>query len=341
MPQSSFTNELLRLHELLEKGAITKEEYEEQKSRLFNEIHNSDSEAEEGQSNNESSESNYKVPQIIISQNTSSSTESTAIAKAKNGGFLKTILAVIGFFVVLGIVFAIFSINNNKKDTAKEQPQTEAASAEEEQNSDEGTTEDDTEEVDSEEEESDDDDYVQLTPEQLQEKLKEVKTANVTANNNINAVWKGMDPDVRDYLTPDQLAWNKDKVTQCETSDYETPTENQIVYLDCLNNLTSDRAEILQKQQEELLPKIKEEKLKKVKLEALNSGDTLKETWDSLQDSIKDQLRPDFDKWNQNLNKQCDSVNPAETQVQTDINHYVCLNKLIKIKTKELNGYKI
>lgn len=140
-----------------------------------------------------------------------------------------------------------------------------------------------------------------------------------------------MDVDVRNHLKPQQLAWNQQKKKQCQSNQYPTPEQNQIEYLNCETELTCSRISELQAQQDQVYVNVKEAKLQKLKQEAD----------DAIPESIRDQLSSNFKSWTKSADNECDSEKPADTEVQTEINRFNCRIKLIKAKTKELEGYKL
>jgi hypothetical protein len=314
MSKPSLTNELTRLYELLEKGAITKEEYEEHKALLLSQAHGTPFPDDE-YSNPAQTKSAEEKSQININQSTSAAASSSAAAIAKNGDCMKTTLAAIGFLAVVAILLQTCS--GNEKTT----PNTPASEPAPQNIAD--------------------TDNQKTTQENIQALLQSALQENVAANNEINTVWTDMDTDVRNYLKPQQLTWSHEKKKQCQTNEYTTPEQNQIAYLNCETNITRTRILELQAQKNQIYTEIKEAQLQKVKQEAKKSLETLHTTWDTIPEPIKDQLNSNFKNWTDSANNECDTAKPADTQVQTDINRHICITKLAKAKIKELQGYKI
>jgi uncharacterized protein YecT (DUF1311 family) len=150
-----------------------------------------------------------------------------------------------------------------------------------------------------------------------------------------------MDADIRNHLKPQQLTWNRQKKKQCQTNQYPTPEQNEIAYLNCETDITRTRISELEILENQLYTEVKEAKLQKVKQEAHDSLEVLQTTWNTIPESIKDQLSTNFKNWTKSADNECDSAKPADTQVQTDINRHICIIKLVRAKTKELEGYKI
>lgn len=313
MSKPSLTNELTRLYELLEKGAITQEEYEEHKALLLNQARNTSS--HNGYGDPVQTKPTEAKPQIIINQSASAAASSSATAVAKNGGCLKSILATIGFLVVISV---ILKACYGEEKTAASTPAIEPAAQ--------TVTNTDSQED---------------TQENIQASLQSVKQENAAANDEINTLWTNMDVDVRNHLKPQQLAWNQQKKKQCQSNQYPTPEQNQIEYLNCETELTRSRISELQAQQDQVYVNVKEAKLQKLKQEADDSLKTLQTTWDAIPESIRDQLSSNFKSWTKSADNECDSEKPADTEVQTEINRFNCRIKLIKAKTKELEGYKL
>ncbi|PIT67081.1 hypothetical protein BHC56_09280 [Snodgrassella alvi] len=240
---------------------------------------------------------------------------SSATAVAKNGGCLKSILATIGFLVVISV---ILKACYGEEKTAASTPAIEPAAQ--------TVTNTDSQED---------------TQENIQASLQSAKQENAAANDEINTLWTNMDVDVRNHLKPQQLAWNQQKKTQCQSNQYPTPEQNQIEYLNCETELTRSRISELQAQQDQVYVNVKEAKLQKLKQEADDSLKTLQTTWDAIPESIRDQLSSNFKSWTKSADNECDSEKPVDTEVQTEINRFNCRIKLIKAKTKELEGYKL
>ena len=315
MSKPSLTNELTRLYELLEKGAITQEEYEEHKALLLNQARDASSKSDERSSEPAQTKSAVEVPQIIIHQSSSAAASSSATAVAKNGGCLKSILAAIGFLVVISVILK--ACYGDEKTAASTPPSEPAAQT-----------------VTNTESKED-------TQENIQAVLQSAKKENAVANDDINTLWTNMDVDVRNHLKPQQLAWNQQKKKQCQSSQYPTPERNQIEYLNCETELTRSRISELQAQQVQVYVNVKEAKLQKLKQEADDSLKALQTTWEAIPESIRDQLSSNFKSWTKSADNECDSQKPADTDVQTEINRFNCRIKLIKAKTKELEGYKL
>ncbi|MCO6525296.1 SHOCT domain-containing protein [Snodgrassella sp.] len=315
MSKPSLTNELTRLYELLEKGAITQEEYEEHKALLLNQARGASSQNDGYSSSPAQAKPAGEVPQIIINQSSSVAASASATAVAKNGGCLKSVLAAIGFLVVIG---AILKACSSDEKTVSSTPASEPA-AQIVANA-----------VNQE-----------AAQENMQAALQTAKQENTAVNNEINALWTDMDADVRNHLKSQQLAWNQQKKRQCQSNQYPTPEQNQIEHLNCETSLTHTRISELEILQNQLYAEVKEAKLQKLRQEANDSLEVLQATWDSIPEPIKDQLSTNFKNWTKSADNECDSAKPADTQVQTDINRYICRIKLVKAKTKELEGYKI
>jgi hypothetical protein len=183
MSKPSLTNELTRLYELLEKGAITQEEYEEHKALLLNQARGASSQNDGYCSSPAQAKLAGEVPQIIINQSSSVAASASATAVAKNGGCLKSVLAAIGFLVVIGIILKACS-NDEKTVSSKSASEPAAQIVANTVNQ-------------------------KATQENIQAVLQTAKQENTAVNNEINALWIDMDADVRNHLKPQQLAWNQ------------------------------------------------------------------------------------------------------------------------------------
>ncbi|PIT19437.1 hypothetical protein BGI36_10465 [Snodgrassella communis] len=183
MSKPSLTNELTRLYELLEKGAITQEEYEEHKALLLNQARGASSQNDGYCSSPAQAELAGEVPQIIINQSSSVAASASATAVAKNGGCLKSVLAAIGFLVVIGIILKACS-NDEKTVSSMSASEPAAQIVANTVNQ-------------------------KATQENIQAVLQTAKQENTAVNNEINALWTDMDADVRNHLKPQQLAWNQ------------------------------------------------------------------------------------------------------------------------------------
>lgn len=315
MSKTSLTNELARLYELLEKGAITQEEYEEHKALLLNQAGGASSKSDERSNGSAQTKSAVEVPQIIINKSSSAAVSSCATAVTNNGGYLKIILAAIGFLVVISV---ILKVCYGDKKTAASTPALEPAAQT-------------VANTDSQKD----------TQGNIQAVLQSAKQENAAANDEINTLWKNMDIDVRNHLKPQQLAWNQQKKKQCQSNQYPTPEQNRIGYLNCETGMTYKRISELETLQNQLYTEVKEARLQKLDQEANDLIETLKTTWDALPESNKDQLNSNFKDWPKNADDECDSEKPADTEVQTEINRFNCRIKLLKAKIKELEDYKI
>ncbi|PIT07887.1 SHOCT domain-containing protein [Snodgrassella communis] len=174
MSKPSLTNELTRLYELLEKGAITHEEYEEHKALLLNQARGASSQNDGYCSSPAQTKPASEVPQIIINQSSSVAASASATAVAKNGGCLKSILAAIGFLVVIGV---ILKACHGDEKTAASTPASEPAAQ--------TVTNTDSQED---------------AQKNIQAVLQSAKQENTAVNNEINALWTNMDADVRNHL---------------------------------------------------------------------------------------------------------------------------------------------
>ncbi|WP_239348529.1 SHOCT domain-containing protein [Snodgrassella communis] len=164
------------MYELLEKGAITQEEYEGHKALLLNQARGASPMSDEYSSDPAQVKPAGEVPQIIINQSSSIVASASATAVAKNGGCLKSVFAAIGFLVLIGVILKACS-SDEKTVSSKSASEPAAQIVSNTVNQ-------------------------KATQENIQAVLQTAKQENTAVNNEINALWTDMDADVRNHLKP-------------------------------------------------------------------------------------------------------------------------------------------
>lgn len=307
MSKPSLTNELIRLHELLEKGAITQDEYNEHKAILINEAKSGN----KYDGNDGNRPISYTQP-IIINQSASAAASAAASAKS-GGGCLSSILKGIGLMVVIGTLISMCATDDKKnKDTFTNAQNVSTFETTEISNS-----------------------------QELDALLEKTKNDHVAMSTQISDVWGGLNDDVRAHLKQEQIAWNRTKDSECLKANEDTIQEKQIAQLVCEMEMMHDRINILFIQQEVLLPKLQEEKLQKVTAETENALGELQATWNSLPDTVQEAINEDFKSWSLSQDEICKKKSKANTDIQANININICITKSVNAKIQELNGYKI
>lgn len=79
--------------------------------------------------------------------------------------------------------------------------------------------------------------------------IEEASVNRKSADDALMAVWKGLDPAVRQQLLPQQKAWIKRKDATCKVQGLQSstdPTEQQVATLNCITNETQSRIGELQ-----------------------------------------------------------------------------------------------
>lgn len=311
MEKPSIAKELEQLYGLLEKGALTQEEYDTQKTRLLNSSRDNDNQTSSHGENNADS----RPAQPFVVENTA--TPLPPVPSGNNNIWL--IIMGILVLVVIGIVAWLYM------QTQRVPPMVVRTASE--------TTSADTTRTDNNKD--------KLSPEELQKTLLNARKLHTIADIQLNSVWNDMDSDVRAALKKEQISWNRQKRTDCIPVPATQSTESEINRLSCETDMINERIDILNERQAQLLPRIKAAKLKTLNTQAENALAALNNTWTNLPDSVQQQLGQDYNQWAEQTNTRCTETSAVDSQVQKKIDYNLCIIKAVKEKNNELKGYQI
>lgn len=310
MGKPSITEELGRLYELLEKGALTQEEYDAQKAKLLNEPQEN--------AGHKDTASTPSFSQPFIVQNTPQPLHPIT-QPIKNNNILLIAMAIFAL-AVMGAV-AWFYAQPQRVPTVTVTSASEATSASAPKNNNKN----------------------KLSPEELQKTLSKTKKIHTAANIRLNIAWGELDNDLKTTLKKEQISWNRHKQADClhTPSSQSVKIEKEISRLSCETDMINERIDILHEKQIQLLPRIKAAKLKAVHEQSTRALAGLNKTWATLPDSVQQQLGQDFNQWAEQTNARCTGTAPSDSRVQQKINYNICLINAVKAKNKELTDYKI
>ena len=331
MDKSSVTEELEALFDLLEKGAITKEEYEAQKALLLSNqdqqpINTNTSFPESAESQDESIPVFIEQPAQIQNQQSHSNS-------------VKIILIIMIGIIILVAMFFIFFSNRANTSPVNDQSTLSASMASSvitvnaQQPSD-TTSEADTDETGL--------NLNKKTPEELNKLLIKFQQERANAVANLRSVWAGLDPDFKATVQQEQKDWDSTALAaNCSLSGYSTPLAQQVANQYCETMMLNSRAQNLLDEQASSLADIKQEKTAQMDKMATDALKRVNLTWSTIPEDIQQNLNQTFEQWSDEVNQYCLSRPTAQNLTETQINYDNCVIKKSESKIKELNGYKI
>lgn len=331
MDKSSITEELEALFDLLEKGAITKEEYETQKALLL-----SNKEQQPINTNTsfpESLESQNELIPIFIEQ------PAQVQNQQSHNNSVKIILIIVIGIIILVAMFFIFCSNITYTSPVSDQNTHSASMASSvitvnaQQPSD-TTSEADTDETGL--------NLNKKTPEELNKLLIKFQQERANAVANLRSVWANLDPDFKETVLQEQKDWdNTALAANCSLSGYRTPLAQQVANQYCETMILNSRAKSLLDEQASSLADIKEEKTAQMDKMAADALKRVNITWSTISQDVQQNLNQTYEQWSDEINQYCLSRPTAQNLTETQINYDNCVIKKSESKIKELNGYKI
>ena len=354
---SSHIEELEALFKLLEKGAITKDEYEAQKKILLS----SQTKQEPIQTDNASSEQtvlaekvdndpslNNPLPPEQQSQSIMAKRVQPALQQnnKSNSNIVKIILIIVVGLIILAAMYFVFISGGQ---SGSQQEQTPAASAASMASSVITTQPQQASNPASETAATvqEDNDVTGLelnkrTPAELTTLLIKYQQERIKAENKLRKIWANLDPDFKSTILDEQKKWDSTALLEsCSLTGYKTAEAQQVANLYCESNVLDNRAaELLQREKEEVI-RIKEEKADNSEKMAADALQRLELTWSTIPDDIQKNLDQTYPKWYSETSKYCLSRPTANTVMETKLNFNNCMIKKSEDKIKELNGYKI
>lgn len=331
MDKSSITEELEALFDLLEKGAITKEEYETQKALLL-----SNKEQQPINTNTsfpESLESQNELIPIFIEQ------PAQVQNQQSHNNSVKIILIIVIGIIILVAMFFIFCSNITYTSPVSDQNTHSASMASSvitvnaQQPSD-TTSEADTDETGL--------NLNKKTPEELNKLLIKFQQERANAVANLRSVWANLDPDFKETVLQEQKDWdNTALAANCSLSGYRTPLAQQVANQYCETMILNSRAKSLLDEQASSLADIKEEKTAQMDKMAADALKRVNITWSTIPQDVQQNLNQTYEQWSDEVNQYCLSRPTAQNLTETQINYDNCVIKKSESKIKELNGYKI
>ena len=331
MDKSSITEELEALFDLLEKGAITKEEYETQKALLL-----SNKEQQPINTNTsfpESVESQNELIPIFIEQ------PAQVQNQQSHNNSVKIILIIVIGIIILVAMFFIFCSNITYTSPVSDQNTHSASMASSvitvnaQQPSD-TTSEADTDETGL--------NLNKKTPEELNKLLIKFQQERANAVANLRSVWANLDPDFKETVLQEQKDWDNTALTaNCSLSGYRTPLAQQVANQYCETMILNSRAKSLLDEQASSLADIKEEKTAQMDKMAADALKRVNITWSTIPQDVQQNLNQTYEQWSDEVNQYCLSRPTAQNLTETQINYDNCVIKKSESKIKELNGYKI
>jgi len=331
MDKSSITEELEALFDLLEKGAITKEEYETQKALLL-----SNKEQQPINTNTsfpESLESQNELIPIFIEQ------PAQVQNQQSHNNSVKIILIIVIGIIILVAMFFIFCSNITYTSPVSDQNTHSASMASSvitvnaQQPSD-TTSEADTDETGL--------NLNKKTPEELNKLLIKFQQERANAVANLRSVWANLDPDFKETVLQEQKDWdNTALAANCSLSGYRTPLAQQVANQYCETMILNSRAKSLLDEQASSLADIKEEKTAQMDKMAADALKRVNITWSTISQDVQQNLNQTYEQWSDEVNQYCLSRPTAQNLTETQINYDNCVIKKSESKIKELNGYKI
>ena len=353
---SSHIEELEALFKLLEKGAITKDEYEAQKKILLS----SQTKQEPIQTDNAASEQtvlaekvdndpslNNPLPPEQQSQSIMAKRVQPALQQndKSNSNIVKIILIIVVGLIILAAMYFVFISGGQ---SGSQQEQTPAASAASMASSVITTQPQQASSPASETATVEEDNDVtglelnKRTPAELITLLTKYQQERIKAEAKLRKVWANLDADFKSSIFDEQKKWDSTALLEtCSLTGYKTVEAQQVANLYCESNVLDNRAdELLQREKEEVI-RIKEEKADNSEKMAADALQRLELTWSTIPDDIQKNLDQTYQKWYSETSKYCLSRPTANTVMETKLNFNNCMIKKSEDKIKELNGYKI
>ena len=353
---SSHIEELEALFELLEKGAISKDEYEAQKKILLS----SHIKQEQIETENAASEQidlaekiddeptpYHHLPseqnrQIIIAKRVQPALQQN---DKSNSNSVKIILIIVVGLIILAAMYFVF-ISGSQSASQQEQATTASAAS---MASSVITTQPQQASSPASEtatvEEDNDVTGLELnkrTPAELITLLTKYQQERIKAEAKLRKVWANLDADFKSSIFDEQKKWDSTALLEtCSLTGYKTVEAQQVANLYCESNVLDNRAdELLQREKEEVI-RIKEEKADNSEKMAADALQRLELTWSTIPEDVQKNLDQTYQQWYSETSEYCLSRPTANTVMETKINFNNCMIKKSEDKIKELNGYKI
>lgn len=358
---SAQIEELEALFKLLEKGAITKDEYDMQKKAILA-SHQDDAEANctEETIAQEPDRQEQQQPSFTPSQpqqhsaspepnpSTNSATQSALTPKKQSNSVKIILILVIGLIILVAMYFIFRS-----KEEPKTAPVAVAASstnmasniqpASAPQVASETASE--AKQTNQQEEISEDATGLSLntrTPEELNNLLIKYQQQRSRAEARLRKVWTGLDEDFKNSILDEQKIWDNTALEEnCTLEGYKSPEALQVAKLYCESGIINSRAETLLERQKEDLAQIKEEMVDQAEQKSKDAIQRLEITWKTIPQDVQQNLNQTYLQWIEETTGYCLSRPTAKNVPQTKINMYQCISDKAEKKIQELNGYKI
>lgn len=362
---SAQIEELEALFKLLEKGAITKDEYDMQKKAILA-SHQDDAEANctEEIIAQEPDRQDQQQPSFTPSQpqqhsallepnpSTSSAAQSAVPPKKQNNSVKIILILVIGLIILVAMYFIFRS---------KEEPKTapvavaasntnmasniQPASAPQVASETGSETASEAKQTNQQEEISEDATGLSLntrTPEELNNLLIKYQQQRSRAEARLRKVWAGLDEDFKNSILDEQKIWDNTALEEnCTLEGYKSPEALQVAKLYCESSIINSRAETLLERQKEDLAQIKEEMVDQAEQKSKDAIQRLEITWKTIPQDVQQNLNQTYLQWIEETTGYCLSRPTAKNVPQTKINMYQCISDKAEKKIQELNGYKI
>lgn len=360
---SSHLEELEALFKLLEKGAITIDEYEAQKKAILSSpnkpsetISTEKSEPELLDSQEKSKvefittlpehqkqPSSQQPNHIIITP-----TQPAQLPKEKaNSNSVKIFLILVGGLIILVAMYFIFVSGSQSKLTPHE-PMASAASmassviTTSEQKAANNTSSEVRNEINEEDIDETGLNLNRKTSDELNNLLNKYQLERSKAETRLRKVWAELDSDFKRSILDEQKSWdNTALIENCTMTGYKSAEAQQVAKLYCESNVLYNRADILLKRQQENLASIKEAIADQVEQKAVDAIQRLEITWKTIPEDVQKNLNQTHSQWLEETKEYCLSRPTAENIHETKINFNQCITDKVENKIKELNGYKI
>lgn len=365
MDKSSLIQELESLFKLLEKGAISIDEYEAQKKALLASENNKEDNigAEKSQSiqpdpleeTGEVEIVDYTTDQNHLSpkqpRQTLLTTPIQPIQPERNQS--NSISVKIIFIMVVGVIilfamFFIFISGNqfNKSTTQSSVSYASMASsvitAQEQQAASKTASEaknENVEEVDTDETGLN---LNKRTPEELNKMLVKYQQERSKAEAKLRKVWAELDPDFKRSILDEQKNWDNTALMEnCSLTGYKTIEAQQVAKLYCESNFLYSRADILLAQQRDNLAEIKDQLVEDNEKLSVDALQRLELSWTTLPENVQKNLNQTYSEWYEESKQYCLSRPTGENIYQTKIKFNQCITEKAENKIKEINGFKI
>lgn len=361
---SAQIEELEALFKLLEKGAITKDEYDMQKKAILA-SHQDDAKANctEEIIAQEPDRQDQQQPSFTPSQqqhsaspepnpSTNTATQS-ALPPKKQSNSVKIILILVVGLIILVAMYFIFRSKEEPKTapvavTASSTNMTSnilPASAPQVASETGNETASEAKQTNQPEEISEDATGLNLntrTPEELNNLLIKYQQQRSRAEARLRKVWAGLDEDFKNSILDEQKIWDNTALDEnCTLEGYKSPEALQVAKLYCESGIINSRAETLLERQKEDLAQIKEEMVDQAEQKSKDAIQRLEITWKTIPQDVQQNLNQTYLQWIEETTGYCLSRPTAKNVPQTKINMYQCISDKAEKKIQELNGYKI